>query len=158
MSCKEMRELIHAWLDREVDPARSLEIEEHIRNCPACLRESRSFEVLRAAVAGQATYHTAPAALERQVRSALRGAARDEMPTTPRIREWLAEFSWSRFFAPVAASAVVVLFLVFLLSRPSQEELWAQAVVSAPGKAMARLRRARAPGRCTLQLRSGLKP
>ncbi len=131
MSCNEIRELLHAWLDRELDPARSLEIEEHLKRCPECLRDSKSFEFLRGIVASRAIHRIAPPALVHQVRAALRKAERSDTRPSAWFGNWLAELNWSRLFAPITAAGLVVLFVIFLLSRPSDEELWARDVVSA---------------------------
>ncbi len=131
MSCHEIRELLHAWLDRELDPARSLEIEEHLKRCPECLRESQSFESLRGIVASRAIHHIAPPALVHELRAALRKAGRSETRPSAWFGNWVAEMDWSRLFAPITAAALVTLCLIFLLSRPSDEELWARDVVSA---------------------------
>jgi anti-sigma factor RsiW len=129
MTCNETKDLIHAWLDHEVDPVRSAEIEAHLTTCPACQRNSETYESLRTVVAGQAAYFAAPPAVNRKVRSALRNAARAEAP--PALKWiWLGDLNWSRLFAPIAVAGLAVLGAV-LLGRPSDQELWAQAVVSA---------------------------
>ncbi len=136
MSCDEMRQLMHAWLDRELDPVKSLEMEEHLKGCPVCQRESHSFESLRRIVAAQAAHHAAPVALRRSVHSALRKAARAETPHSIWFSDWFAELNWSWMFGPVAVAGLVVLLVVILLNRSSDEELWTQAVVSAEVRAL----------------------
>ena len=126
-----MRELIHAWLDHEVDPVRSSEIEQHLKSCPACQRNSQTYESLRTAVAGHANYFAVPLPFKRQVRSALRGAARAEAPAAFKLTSWLWDLNWSRFLAPAALAGLAVLVAGILLGRPSDQELWAQALVSA---------------------------
>ncbi len=131
MSCDEVTELIHAWLDREVDPVRSSEIEGHLKACPVCLRKSQTYESLRTVITERATYFACPPAFKRQVRSALHSAARAEAPTAVKLTSWLWDLNWFRIFAPVAAAGLAVLVTAIVLARPSEQELWAQAVVSA---------------------------
>jgi anti-sigma factor RsiW len=71
MSCQEARELLHGYLDGELDLAAALEFERHLRGCPACERAYANHKILRSAIRSQAPYFTAPASLKRKVRPAL---------------------------------------------------------------------------------------
>ncbi len=136
MNCNELIPLIHARLDRELDPPRSLEMEKHFNACPACLRESRSFESLRSVVAGRANYHAAPTGLVRNVRSALRKASLEDQPLSARVANWLAGLNGWRVAASLAISGLVVVLIVLLVNQPSDERLWADAVISAEVRAL----------------------
>ncbi len=46
------------------------------------------------------------------------------------------ELDWSRLAGSAAAAGLIILFIVFLVKRPSDEELWVQAVVSAEVRAL----------------------
>ena len=81
MNCKDVEEVIHGYLDGELDLIRSVDIEEHLKNCPACARLHRERQSLRAAMAGGSLYFSAPMPLERRVRSALRQASKAEAMT-----------------------------------------------------------------------------
>ena len=52
MSCGELRNRIHGYLDGELDLSRSLEIEQHIGNCPECEKTYADNVSLRQAIAG----------------------------------------------------------------------------------------------------------
>ena len=47
LSCQETRELIHGYLDGEVDLVKSVEIEDHFRNCHACTQTYKGIRSLR---------------------------------------------------------------------------------------------------------------
>ncbi len=136
MTCEEMTQVLHAWLDREINPAESLDFEKHLQSCPACRKDSEFFKSQQKVVAEQTPYHLAPEPLVREVRSALRKAARAEAPVSTLMRSWLVELDWSRLAGSAAAAGLIILFIVFLVKRPSDEELWVQAVVSAEVRAL----------------------
>ena len=41
MNCQEITELLHGYLDQELDLVRSLEAEQHLKECPACLARAQ---------------------------------------------------------------------------------------------------------------------
>jgi anti-sigma factor RsiW len=70
MSCQEARELLHGYLDGELDLAATLEFERHLRGCSACERAYANQKILQSAIRSQAPYFKAPASLKRTVRPA----------------------------------------------------------------------------------------
>lgn len=95
MNCDEAKPLLHGYADGELDVVKAMDVERHIRNCPACGRAFQCLRGLRDAVAGAPLYHRAPASLERRIRAAVRAQAglvdSDEMHGASRDREG-AEF------------------------------------------------------------------
>jgi anti-sigma factor RsiW len=71
MSCLETRELLHAFLDDELDPVRGLSVQRHLDACPDCAREHAAHRSLRASLRNEALYFRSPEGLERRVRAAL---------------------------------------------------------------------------------------
>lgn len=63
------RELLHGYLDGELDLVRGLEIEAHLRTCPDCSREYKSLEDLRSSLRSALPYHTASARLRKRLDS-----------------------------------------------------------------------------------------
>jgi anti-sigma factor RsiW len=124
MDCKNTRILIAGYLDHELDPVRSSEIEEHLRGCLACSQAYESHQVLSKSFRTGALYFKAPGDLQKRIERVVRQAAKAESP--PRWLSW----SWLRLAAPMAAAAVVFLALVPLLRGPSQEEILTREVVS----------------------------
>jgi anti-sigma factor RsiW len=68
MSCQEARELLHGYLDGELDLAATLEFERHMRGCSACERAYANQKILRSAIRSQAPYFKAPASVKRKIR------------------------------------------------------------------------------------------
>src|ERR1035438_2135648 len=95
MNCHDMTELLHAHLDQELDPVRSLEAEQHLKECPACLGRYQELQALRKVIAGRSSYFEAPPALARRVRTAIRQASQPQAPparpprgANPPLLEW----------------------------------------------------------------------
>ncbi len=72
MDCQELGKLIHPYIDGELDPVRSLEIDRHLQICPACARTLAAIESLRSSIRAHAPYYDPPERLRRRLRSALR--------------------------------------------------------------------------------------
>ena len=68
MSCKLNQDLLDAYLDSEIDLVRSLEIEQHLKECSACsLAYDRRHTFVTAVKAAPLAYQ-APVGLARDVR------------------------------------------------------------------------------------------
>jgi len=98
MACEESRELLHAYLDGELDAPRAAEFERHLEGCSACVRTLESQEALRSSLHRAQLYETAPPDLNAKIRSQLREA------TGPAPRRF---FSWQL----LAAAAALILVL-----------------------------------------------
>lgn len=112
MSCPEPRELIHAYLDRELDLAASLEIERHLAGCASCTREYESGKELRARIAAEAPRFAAPAKL----RAALR-------PRAERRPMW-----WLAVALPAALAAMLAALIVPWPGRGAPPDLVDEAI------------------------------
>lgn len=126
MSCQRAQELIHGYVDGELDLVRTLEVEEHIQACQTCETAYLSHTALRSSLKADSLYYGAPESLKKRVRSSLRKEAKVELsqPT----------FRW-RWIAMAASLAFVLLMgiVVWRLPRsvgPSADDLLAQEVVS----------------------------
>jgi anti-sigma factor RsiW len=49
MGCEDTRDLIHAYIDGELDLVKSLRIEQHIQNCQSCSLSYKNLRALRSA-------------------------------------------------------------------------------------------------------------
>jgi anti-sigma factor RsiW len=72
-----MPELLHAYVDGELDLVNGQEIERHLRSCEDCRRAEQQIRVLREALTSDAPAYRAPAHLRRNVRAALRREAKE---------------------------------------------------------------------------------
>src|SRR5579883_216214 len=104
--CDEMRLLIQAELDGELDAARAAGLARHLADCPACAEARAALGGLSARIRAGARYHRAPAALRDRFAAPPPAAA-------PRRRAWAAPFGAG---AGLALAACLALFL--LLPRP----------------------------------------
>ena len=127
MSCQKTQEFIHAYLDGELDLARSLEVEQHLQECDACANGYHSQTALRSSLKDSSLYHSAPRGLEKRIRSSLRREAKSEVD-----RRW---FGWN--WVTAAASLALLLLAGVAVWRltprsigPSGDDLLAQEVVS----------------------------
>ncbi len=125
MNCKETQEVIHAYLDGELDLVHNLAVEQHLQECAACARAYRGHQSLRTVVAGRSLYFEAPKALENRVRIAVRQASNAE---SPRWRwHWEGIWAWPRV---LAGTALVVLIALALIVRTSTEDRLTQEIIS----------------------------
>jgi anti-sigma factor RsiW len=68
MTCDEIDELLHGYMDGELDAVTSRNVEDHLATCTSCTRELASFRDLRSSLRQNGLYHRSPATLERNVR------------------------------------------------------------------------------------------
>jgi anti-sigma factor RsiW len=76
VTCTHTRNLIHAYLDGELDLVRHLEIEHHLQDCKACAELHESYQALRASLATADLYHRAPGSLRERLQDAPAPAGR----------------------------------------------------------------------------------
>jgi len=125
LSCQITQEFIHAYVDGELDLARSLEIEQHMQECQACASAYHNQTALRSALKDSSLYHSAPAGLEKRIRASLRREAKSEVGRRLFGWRWL----------PVGAMALILLLGLVIWRavpslRPSGDEFLAQEIVS----------------------------
>jgi anti-sigma factor RsiW len=127
LSCQRAQELIHGYLDGELDLARSLDVEQHLHECEICARTYRSETTLRSSLKNDSLYYTAPEKLKMRIQSSLRKEARTEVSRSAFGWRWLTV---GASLALMLLIGVVVWRLVPGSIRPSGDELLAQEVVS----------------------------
>ncbi len=126
MSCQKTEESIHGYLDGELDLARSLEVEQHMEQCEVCALAYRNQTALRSAFKDSCLYHSAPARLEKRIRSSLRREAKSEVGRR--------SFGWN--WLPVGVGLAFVLLMALVIwrampgLRPTGDELLAQGITS----------------------------
>jgi anti-sigma factor RsiW len=124
VSCTEPRDLVHAYLDRELDLAKSLEMEQHFGECVTCSEANEEGRRLRTALNEPEVYFRAPPDLHERIRVAVRDEARGS--AHPRLFRWRA----MAFAVPVALAAVIALSIVPLLRQPMTPDLLVGELVS----------------------------
>ena len=122
MNCPQAGLLMGSYADGELDATGILELEKHLRDCPACALAFRNVQNLKKSLKQDPLFFTAPPGLGQKLKAALR-------PQPEARRSFRV---WNRFAA--AATGVAVICLALLLSltftRPSARQQLAQEIVS----------------------------
>jgi anti-sigma factor RsiW len=116
-----IRELLHAYVDGELDLANTRDAERHLKVCDECRGTEKAIRELRSALATEAIAYRAPAHLRRNVRAALRREAKS-------ARQSLSP--WLMFATGAAFAAIIVGFLLFQTTRASRNEAIVDQVVA----------------------------
>jgi anti-sigma factor RsiW len=106
MNCAESRMLLHAYADGELDVANSLELERHLKVCPACVAEQESLRSLKAALREPQLRYTAPDSLGKEIRQLARAPVAD---VRPRLFQSLV--LWKSLALGATALALLALWL-----------------------------------------------
>jgi anti-sigma factor RsiW len=80
MSCELTQHYVSGYLDGELDLVRTIEIEAHLKACPACTQELESLKALRAAMKRSSLAYAAPAVLRQRIQSSLRASSGADVP------------------------------------------------------------------------------
>ena len=108
MNCDAIRPLLEAGSDGELDLVRQLELDAHLRTCPACALLTRGIDARRDALRHALPRFTAPPEFRARLQSQVRAAAAGPAPGAPRrAPAWPARWG----FGALAASLALVLGL-----------------------------------------------
>ena len=101
MDCDETQDLLHGYLDDELDVVSSRALTQHLQACLVCAQAYEAQRALRTALRTSALYFTPPPSLPKQVRAEVRRASRAD---TRRMR-----WTWEGLTVAVAMAIVVLL-------------------------------------------------
>ncbi len=121
MSHDEIRELLDAYVDDELDLISAREIEQHLRDCDGCRSMQQQVRGLREALATAAPAYHAPAHLRRSIRAALPQEANTAESVFP---------PWLTFATGAVCAALLLAFLFFQFTRTSRGNAIADEVVA----------------------------
>jgi anti-sigma factor RsiW len=79
MICELTQRNVPGYLDGELDLVRTIEMEAHLKRCPACAQEQENLKALRVALQRSSVAYPAPAALRERIQSSLRASSRAEV-------------------------------------------------------------------------------
>jgi anti-sigma factor RsiW len=103
MTCQESARLLPGYFDSELDLVHTLEIEDHLRACPACTKIIEADRALRAAITRSNLRFSAPPTVVRNVRAAVASAFPPEKSARKR-------WTWNWGFATAAALILCAVF------------------------------------------------
>ncbi|MEI9892865.1 MAG: zf-HC2 domain-containing protein [Chthoniobacter sp.] len=116
MNCQQIQKLIHAHHDGELDAANTLQVDEHLADCPSCFGALRQLSALRGALQNSELRFSAPDSLRRSISTAVEQAAKAERASTS-TRPWFHYSGWA-----AAAAVIAVSFVTFQLSSGRHED------------------------------------
>jgi anti-sigma factor RsiW len=129
MNCPDVRPMLNAWVDGELDSTQRTAIDSHLTACRSCADAQRELENVRDQIRSQMIYHKAPVGLRDQVQFALRGAELVERKS--QRRDW-------RVWGAVAAAIVLggVCSIPFLVHARTERQLVAEELFAAHARAL----------------------
>lgn len=71
MSCERARELIHPYIDGELELTQAAEIQQHLDECEDCKLGYHNHLTLRSTFKDQSLYYRAPQHLKKRIRASL---------------------------------------------------------------------------------------
>jgi anti-sigma factor RsiW len=116
-----IRDLLHAYVDGELDLANARETERHLQSCADCRGTEKAIRDLRNALSSETTAYRAPAHLRRSVRTALRREAKSPRQTLS---------PWLMFATGAAFAALIIGFAFFQTTRAARTNAIVDQVVA----------------------------
>ncbi|MBW8889160.1 MAG: anti-sigma factor [Fibrobacteres bacterium] len=102
MDCPRFLELLHPWLDGELDLVNALEMERHSDGCGACLAESAALRDLKARLSHGALAFAAPPGLAARIRASLPVASPASVPPALPASDGSGSKRWRPWHRPRA--------------------------------------------------------
>jgi len=145
MNCEETTNLMDAYVDGELDPITSLQVERHLRECSKCEQVYEVDTAVAHAVSQAAPYYRAPTELRERIHSALRDAigpstiadsARENQllarRTPPERRNVFSDLPWNRLAlaAAILLAAIVASSLFPRMSAPTSDQFLATQLIA----------------------------
>jgi anti-sigma factor RsiW len=128
MTCTETQVFIDAFIDGELDLARSLELERHLEICAACSALSESHKAVHNALGHPELRHAAPAGLQKRIHGALASAAGEEARRSQPAKPGWFRAPW--FPAAVGALAGLAVLVLVLRLAPAADPVERELVDS----------------------------
>jgi mycothiol system anti-sigma-R factor len=145
VNCQEIKNLMDAYLDGELDPVTSQKAEEHLRDCPKCEQAYEVETAMAHAIGHAAPYYKAPPELRERIQVSLREAigaparraatAADSFPVRrpEAVRRGVffdMPWNWLALAAAIALGAIVASSLLPRLRQPGADQFLATQLIA----------------------------
>jgi anti-sigma factor (TIGR02949 family) len=129
MTCDEVKPLLSARMDGEIDSAQRAAVDSHVELCSSCAADLEKLDNVRYAIRTEMRQYKAPADLRGRVRTALGGA--EYLDRRARYTGWRV---WGAVAATVALCALAA--TPFLINVRDRSQLTAKEFLSAHQRAL----------------------
>jgi mycothiol system anti-sigma-R factor len=145
VNCEEIKNLMDAYLDGELDPITSQKVEQHLRDCPKCEQAYEVETAMAHAISRAAPYYKAPLELRERIQVSLRetigartsrGAA-GEGPLPVRRPEAVQRavffdmpWNWLALAAAIVLAAIVASNFLPRLRQPGDDQFLATQLIA----------------------------
>jgi anti-sigma factor RsiW len=149
MDCSQTRSLLHGYIDKELDLAGFIAVDQHLQSCIACKKIYDQQSALRSAVRQHTSYYAAPAALGDRIRAKIGSPAAHapakadkRRPQWFQLGQWLQPGTaaaavggkdrphWLQLGTAVAATAAVTWMAALQLNNPLRDEAISEQVIA----------------------------
>ena len=145
MNCEEIKNLMDAYLDGELDPITSQKVEQHLRDCPKCEQAYEVETAMAHAISRAAPYYKAPPELRERIQVSLREAigatsnrrAAGGGPLPVRRPEAVRRgvffdmpWNWLALAAAIAVAAIVASSFLPRLRQPGADQFLATQLIA----------------------------
>jgi anti-sigma factor RsiW len=126
LNCQEIQKLMTAFENNELDLLKTLEIENHLQDCPVCADEYKRDQALRLSIRknSDVLYFKPPLHLSKQIQSSLKKNIGDKAPF--QIKKW----HWLGLAASLSMAVVLIWGLIQISSFSSNQFLIDEVVSS----------------------------
>lgn len=113
MECSKIQSFIDGYFDSELDLTKSLEIEEHIKNCENCSAILNNYKMLHNAFRDKSFYYNAPPSLKNKI------ASESDKQTNKPIFKTKSIFNWRNTSFALTALLIISVILIINLNNNS---------------------------------------
>jgi anti-sigma factor RsiW len=128
VTCELTQRYVPGYADGELDLVHTVEMEVHLKRCPACALELEELRTLRAALQRSSLAYPAPAALRERIQSSVRASSGREVPESRIKWPFLNMWQLAGAFAILALISITGWQLTARLRAPSGDQQLAAEV------------------------------
>jgi len=145
VNCEEIKNLMDAYLDGELDPMTSQKVEQHLPDCPKCEQAYEVETAMAHAISQAAPYYKAPLELRERIQVSLReaigapasrsAAAEDPLPVrrleaVQRGVFFDMPWNWLALAAAIALAAIVASSFLSKVRQPGADQFLATQLIA----------------------------